>query len=280
MKDNVGSENADTGLWTPHRSWRNRTAAYRRLGGLAFLAAATATALAACSASGSSSPRVASLGTTTSVGTSRGTDDGSTTTTVPKSSATALTDEWASCMRNNGDPNQAPPIIDSHGVINITVPRLPGPGASQAGGPFGAAHNVSGQCSQDLTAAQDVLRAEDPVPPFDPDQALLVQYVNCMRANGVPNYPYPTGKTTNFNGTGVDPNSPFVEKANDVCGKQIDAPAWWINGWGPPGDISVTAAGLNPNSPMSQCAYSKKNGCNASDGGGGLAPAPGSSASG
>ncbi len=26
---------------------------------------------------------------------------------------------------------------------------------------------------------------------------------------------------TNFNGTGVDPNSPFVEKVNQVCGKQI-----------------------------------------------------------
>ena len=242
MRDNEGYESSDTGLWTPHRSWRNRTATYRRLGGLVVVAVAVASALAACNGGGSSSPHVASLGTTTSVGTSRGTDDGSTTTTVPRSSATALTDEWATCMRSNGDPNQADPIIDSHGVINITSPLLNGPG----GGPSAAAHNVTGQCSQYLTEAQNILRAEDPVPPFDPDQAVLVQYVNCMRANGVPNYPYPTGTTTNFNGTGVDPNSPFVEKVNDVCGKQIDAPAWWINGWGPPGDVSVAPAAGGP----------------------------------
>ena len=29
------------------------------------------------------------------------------------------------------------------------------------------------------------------------------------------------------------------ENANKVCGKQIGAPAWWISGTGPPGDVSV-----------------------------------------
>jgi hypothetical protein len=36
-------------------------------------------------------------------------------------------------------------------------------------------------------------RARLPAAPFDPDEAVLVQYVNCMRANGVSNYPYPKG---------------------------------------------------------------------------------------
>jgi hypothetical protein len=47
-----------------------------------------------------------------------------------------------------------------------------------------------------------------------------------MRTNGVPNYPYPSGPNdseTNFNGTGVDPNSPFVQNVNKVCGKKIGA---------------------------------------------------------
>jgi hypothetical protein len=63
-----------------------------------------------------------------------------------------------------------------------------------------------------------------------------------MRANGVPNYPYPSGpddRETNFNGTGVNPDSPQVQRVSDVCGKKLGLPAWWTNGWGPPGDISV-----------------------------------------
>ena len=175
------------------------------------LLAAAAIALAACSASssppasqGTSSPTVASLPTSTSAGTSTGHSGGSTTTTLPKASnATALVDEWATCMRSHGDPDQTDPMIDSHGGINITVP------SGNASHAFGEAlHNVTGTCSQYLAAAQRVLRAEIPYTPFDPDTALIVQYANCMRANGVPNYPYPVGDQTNFNGTGINLNSP------------------------------------------------------------------------
>jgi hypothetical protein len=35
-----------------------------------------------------------------------------------------------------------------------------------------------------------------------------------------------------------------------MCGKQIGAPTWWMNGWGPPGDIVVYPAGMNPNGPV------------------------------
>jgi signal transduction histidine kinase len=59
--------------------------------------------------------------------------------------------------------------------------------------------------------------------------------VNCMRKHGIPNYPYPTGTTINFGGTGVDPNSPSVETASTICGQQINAPGWWIAGTGPLG---------------------------------------------
>jgi hypothetical protein len=36
-------------------------------------------------------------------------------------------------------------------------------------------------------------------------------------------------------------DSPLFVRANTLCGEQIGAPAWWINGWGPPGNISVTS---------------------------------------
>ena len=86
--------------------------------------------------------------------------------------------------------------------------------------------------------------------PPPPDQAEGLKYVNCMRANGVPNYPYPQGNTTDFNGTGVDPNSPFVENVNKVCGRKLGLPAWWISGTGPPGDVVVSSGpngGPSPN---------------------------------
>jgi hypothetical protein len=49
---------------------------------------------------------------------------------------------------------------------------------------------------------------------------LMDEWAACMRTHGVPNYPDPgsDGKT-DFNGTGVDPNSPWVRNANKQCGK-------------------------------------------------------------
>jgi hypothetical protein len=88
-----------------------------------------------------------------------------------------------------------------------------------------------------------------------------------MRANGVPNYPYPSGPNdsqTNFNGTGVDPNSPHVVRVNDRCGKKLGLPAWWINGWGPPGDISI-----GPGAPVPASGGNGRPGANAGSGAGG-----------
>lgn len=174
-------------------------------------------------------------------------------------------------MRSHGDPSQTDPVIDSHGVIDITGP----PAAS--GGPSPAAenaHNAAGACGRYLTKAQTELRAEDPVqdPQGVTSTALIIAFASCMRANGVPNYPYPSGPddgTTDFNGTGVNPNSPHVVKVNDHCGKKLGLPTWWINGWGFPGDISVKSSGLP--GAAGDCAYSKK-GCGPH--GPGLVPAP------
>ena len=102
-----------------------------------------------------------------------------------------------------------------------------------------------------------------------PDQTELVKYVNCMRANGVPNYPYPTGNSTNFNGTGVDPTSPHVENVSKVCGQKLNLPGWWIAGNGPPGDVSVRSAGIGPNGPAPGALPNRVHGGN---GAGGVTP--------
>jgi hypothetical protein len=215
------------------------------LSGLVVVSIAAAFGLGACGGA-SDSPRVARLGTSTM----RGVRDGSTSTTsVSKGgNATQLMDEWAACMRANGDPDQRDPTIDQYDVINITIPL----GVSDS--ISAEAHGSTGPCSQYELAAENDLRAANQVAPA-PTQAEMVQYVDCMRTHGVPNYPNsgPNGET-DFRGTGVDPNSPSVENANKVCGKQINAPAWWIAGTGPPGDVVVTSAGIGPNGPTGSAA--------------------------
>jgi len=147
-----------------------------------------------------------------------------------------LLNEWAACERSHGDPDQTDPTVSADGVIYISVPQ----GAQQAGD----LHERTGTCSQYVAQAANELKAANPVAP-PPDQATYLKYVACMRANGVPNYPYPDGDQTNFNGTGVDPDSPAVERVNDLCGKKIGAPAWWINGTDTPGEIEVQTAGVH-----------------------------------
>jgi hypothetical protein len=220
---------------------RSRAAgrAHRRSGGLA-IAVAAAFGLAACGGP-TNSAHVVSLGTSTTAGDGHGT--GSTTTAPKGTNATQLMDQWAACMRTNGDPNQTDPTIDQYGVINITMPD----GISQE--LSAEAHGTTGPCSRYELDAENVLRAANPVVP-PPTQAQLVQYVDCMRTHGVPNYPNSgSNGETNFNAAGVDPNSPVFQNANKICGKQINAPAWWIAGTGPPGDVVVSSAGIGPNGP-------------------------------
>jgi hypothetical protein len=230
-----GADNSD--LATPRAKGRppRGGTTYRRSGGLIVLIAALAIGFAACG--GPDAPSVAQVTTSSSTG------RGSTAATVPKNDAAQSLVAWAACMRRHGDPNQADPTIDIHGGINITIPL-------DAQSLSGAVHDGTAPCNEYLAAASAALRAGTPnLQP--PDQAALVRFSQCMRASGVPNYPDPgTGGTTNFNGTGVDPNSPFVQRATKVCGTEIDAPSWWISGAGPPGNVSVQS-GPRPGSPGS-----------------------------
>jgi hypothetical protein len=257
-----GPESADSSARARGRR-RDMTRMRRRSGAVAAMVAAAALSLAACGG-GSSTPQVASLAKGSSTGGSHG--GGSTTAAAPKGNATKLVDEWAACERSHGDVNQADPVIDIHDVINIT---LPGPG--QGGMPVGDPHDATGECSQYLVAAQIALRKADPVQ--DPlgvtNTAVIVKFASCMRANGVPDYPYPSGPNdseTDFLRSGVNPNSPQVIKVNDLCGKKLSLPLWWVNGWGQPGDIAVSMAGVPSNPPA--CIFAKQ-GCPVGTPGGG-----------
>jgi hypothetical protein len=234
--------NAESNAWRQGRR-QDMTRMGRRPGALAILAAAAALALAACSGA-AAAPHVANLGTSpgtsaSSPGTSSSpgttsSSSGGTRATIA-GNVTPLLNEWAACERSHGDPDQTDPTVSAGGVIYIYVPKN--------AQPAGDLHERTGTCSQYVAEAANELRAANPVAP-PPDQAELLKYVACMRANGVPNYPYPDGDQTDFNGTGVDPDSPAVVRVNDLCGKKIGAPAWWINGTDTPGDIEVRTAGV------------------------------------
>src|SRR5579863_6289502 len=52
----------------------------------------------------------------------------------------------------------------------------------------------------------------------NPQQALKLS--ECMRANGVPNFPDPNGQGV-IQGSGIDPNSAAFQKAQGVCAKKL-----------------------------------------------------------
>jgi hypothetical protein len=219
---------------------------YRRTGGLALFIAAVVVTLAAIGGAGSS--RAASLAKHTGSRTgarqaiandARATHD----------SSSGLLHQWAACERRNGARDQAVPTV-VHQVIYIPIHL----GAQSGWNPGDV---TTPACGGYLAAARGAVAGGHPKRGWG-NNALYVQYANCMRANGYPSFPYPSGiepdgnESTNFNGTGIDPNSPALPNgsANQSCGKQIGAPAWWINNWGPPGSVDIYLAGTNPNGPL------------------------------
>jgi hypothetical protein len=210
------------------------TMRYWRSGGLAIAATLATLGLAACG--GGSSPHVASLGS------SIGHGSGSTTTTLPKGTPTQLLDEWASCMRSRGTPNLADPTIDTNGVIHITMPAAStgsgGPGFQSSGAVGG------GPCGAYLNAASTALRGGQPVQ--KPNPAKLEKYSECMRANGIPDFPDPTSQGLSIQihpGSDLNPHNPTFQKASTTCAKKTGVPGL---GSGPQkGGIEVTSGGPN-----------------------------------
>jgi hypothetical protein len=194
------------------------TSAHGRLGGVCVLVTAAAIGLAACS-SGHSAPQVASLGN--SSGASGG--SGSSASPQPTGNPTQLLDEWATCMRSHGDPSQVDPTVDANKVIHITIP----PGVN-GGGPINLKGNGGPMqtCSAYLTAASTALRGGAPLP--KPDTAKLEKFSQCMRANGIPDFPDPSSggrfQIHSSPGSDLDRNNPVFQSAQKKCATQVGIP--------------------------------------------------------
>jgi hypothetical protein len=200
------------------------TKMYRRWGGLVVLVAGAAVGLAACS--GPSPPRVASL--------DKNNDRGSVSTvTVPAGSPTQLLDEWATCMRGHGDPDQVDPTVDATKVIQITL------------GWAGGLRGENGACGSYLSAAETALGGG--TPPASSDEATALKFAQCLRANGVPDYPDPTTGDNQAlhasSGSDLNPANPAFQAASTLCTKKTGYISKFSTGAPQPGSINVTMAG-------------------------------------
>ena len=227
----------------------------RLAGVLAVLVAATL-ALTACGG-GSSTPQVASLGSTSSTASASSasassasanspaggnsptaSDSPSAGSTGSAGNPTQLLDEWATCMRSHGDTGQSDPVVDANGVIHIYMQ----PSTQEFGQ---QAHDSSGPCGSYLLRAANALRGGRPAP-AGPSQAQLLKYAECMRANGVPKFPDPTGSTTYVGN--LDPAGPVFQNADQLCSKQTGTSSG--SEPEPPGSIQVAPAnGVPANAP-------------------------------
>jgi hypothetical protein len=211
-----------------------------RSGGLVVLVAAAAIGLATCSG-GPSASQVTSLGET------GGSNHGNTTTTLPTGNPTRILDEWADCMRSHGDTNQADPTIDANKDIDVTWnPAL-------TGGIYGS--NKGGQgnagpgqyCRTYLNAAQTALGGnQQPQPQSD---QTLERYSQCMRANGIPDFPDPMNGTLSLNleaGGDLNPRSPTYQNTSKLCVERTGAHVPTAASTPPPGIIRLNGAGPLP----------------------------------
>jgi hypothetical protein len=237
MRDN--KERAD------HRTSRSpRSRAYLRTSGLAVLLTAAALTLGACGR-GPASPHVASLGTSTTLASNQGTSGGSTTTTQTAVNPTQLLNGWATCMRGHGDPNQADPTIDTNKVIHLTWdPAIPG---GYLGTEKGGQGNVGpGQyCRTYLTKAQSALRGDQGQQV--PSQAQFLQVAECMRANGIPDFPDPTDSGLSLSeapGIDLNPDNPTFQSASKLCAQKTGVHLPGAGGSPPAGTIEINGGGL------------------------------------
>jgi hypothetical protein len=202
--------------------------------GLLAIAAGITLLTAACSSS-TSTPRVASLGTSSAGTTATATSPASP---APTGSPAQLLDEWATCMQSHGDPGQTDPTIDSNKVIHITYP------ANSAAGAGG--QDKTGPCASYLTAASTALRGGQPVQ--KPDPAKLLAFSECMRANGIPDFPDPSGGGLQIRvspGSDLNPDNAKFKNAAKLCAKKTGVGGAFGGGPPPPGSIEATGSQTN-----------------------------------
>jgi len=169
-----------------------------------------ALALLGTACSGGTTPRVASLGSSTST-----TAAGAQAGTPSPGALVADLDRYATCMRAHGVPDFPDPVISqSANGETVQAVKVPATGQSPA---FKAAANA---CKS--------LRPPAPTPPpiTPAQQQAYLSAAACMRSHGISGFPDPvfSGGDVRFPiPAGMDPNSPQFLQARQTCQKLIPA---------------------------------------------------------
>jgi hypothetical protein len=123
---------------------------------------------------------------------------------------------YVNCMRSHGVPNFPDPT--SNGTLSVNF---------QTGGKAGSPESsgINRNSSQYISADQDcrhLLPGGVPTPAQN-QQALAkgLEFAQCMRSHGVPNFPDPTAANVVHLGAGVDPGSPQFQNAQEICQKLV-----------------------------------------------------------
>jgi len=110
--------------------------------------------------------------------------------------------EFASCMRHHGEPSFPDP--SSNGVFSL----------------FNIDPNAP-QYQKAQTACQNLLPKAQPMSPAQQAKFLAkaLAFAKCMRSHGEPNFPDPrsNGGGISFSLSGLDPNSPQFQRAEQAC---------------------------------------------------------------
>jgi hypothetical protein len=173
---------------------------------------ATIGLLAAACGGGSKNPGAASASSTTTTTTT-------TTTTVAPSGSNA------SGATSQSQQLQLAQCMRSHGVPNFPDPS---PGGGQLNAISAAGINTQSPTYQ---AALQACKKYTPAGNVTPAQSAAenakgLEFSQCMRSHGVPNFPDPItgptgGQAINMSGTGIDQNSSTYQAANSACQKIV-----------------------------------------------------------
>jgi hypothetical protein len=214
----------DDDITRPPRTTKRRQR--RRLGaGFALVGLLVAVGpLAGACGGGSKDPAAVSAGSTSTT-----TGSTSTTSSATASSATAASSgssgssssgqsaqseelEFSQCMRSHGVSDFPDPPANA-GMLNA----ISAAGVNTQSPTYQAALQACKKYSPggNLSAAQSAAQ-----------NAKGVEFSQCMRLHGVPNYPDPIsgptgGQAINLHGTGIDPSGPIYQAANSACQKVV-----------------------------------------------------------
>lgn len=177
---------------SPHSLRRPRAA-----GVVAVLLASSALAIAGCGSSSSTNTSQASAG-------------GGSGSAQPTSDSSKAA-RFSQCMRAHGVPDFPDPNANGQFGLRVTKGSDLDPGS--------AAFKSADQACKSLQPAGFGGGGSQSVA----GQNKMLQFVSCMRKNGVPKFPDPSssGALKITSGSGVDPNSPQFKSAMQSCQKLL-----------------------------------------------------------